>query len=216
MAVPAAMPVIKPIAESIVAMAVELLRHTPPVVASKNMETAPTQMCVIPVGVAGPGLTVSVFDAEQPVGNVYMMFVVPDNTPKTMPDDEPIVAIAVLLLLHVPPVVASASDADTPTQIDDGPVMPAGSWFTVAGVVVVQPVPNEYVTVTVPVVTPARKPVAEPIVATLMLLLVQVPPVAGSPNAVVLPTHTRVVPVIVPGNVFTVIVATVKHPVGSV
>ena len=34
MAVPAAMPVIKPIAESIVAMAVELLRHTPPVVAS--------------------------------------------------------------------------------------------------------------------------------------------------------------------------------------
>ena len=144
------------------------------------------------------------------------MFVVPDNTPKTMPDDEPIVAIAVLLLLHVPPVVASASDADIPTQTDDGPVIPAGSGFTVAGMVVVQPVPSEYVIVTVPVMTPASKPVAEPMVAMVVLLLLQAPPVDASLSVVVLPVHTRAVPVIVPGNAFTVTVATVKHPVGSV
>lgn len=60
-----------------------------------------------------------------------------------MPDEEPIVAIAVLLLLHEPPVVALARVADTPTQTEDAPVMPAGSGFTVAGVVTVQPVPRE-------------------------------------------------------------------------
>lgn len=60
------------------------------------------------------------------------------------------------------------------------------------------------------------KPEEEPNVAIVVLLLVQVPPVDASLNALALPMHTRVLPVIAPGNAFTVTVATAKQPVGSV
>ena len=48
--------------------------------------------------------------------------------PVRIPDDDPIVAIAVLLLLHVPPGVASLNTADElgPAQTTDGPVIAAG------------------------------------------------------------------------------------------
>lgn len=67
-ATPAVTPVTKPVAEPMVAMVVGVELHTPPVVASVNVVVAPTQMFVRPVGVAGPGLTVSVLVARQPVG----------------------------------------------------------------------------------------------------------------------------------------------------
>jgi hypothetical protein len=56
---------------------------------------------------------------------------------------ELIVAMAGLILLHVPPVVASVSVTELPIHNDDGPKTAAGSGFTVAGVVTVHPVPRE-------------------------------------------------------------------------
>ena len=47
-----------------------------------------------------------------------MITEVPVPTAETMPVEEPMVAAAVLLLLHVPPKVASVSVILLPTQID--------------------------------------------------------------------------------------------------
>ncbi len=48
---------------------------------------------------------------------------VPAVSPLTIPDDEPTVATAVLLLLHVPPVTAWFKVVDDPVQIAVLPVM---------------------------------------------------------------------------------------------
>jgi hypothetical protein len=48
------------------------------------------------------------------------------------------------------------------------------------------------------------------------LLLLQVPPPGVEPNAVVSPTHTLSVPVIVDGIALTVTVVAVLQPVGNV
>src|SRR4051812_10080658 len=50
----------------------------------------------------------------------------PTPTPATTPLDEPTVATPVLLLLHVPPGVASANVTEEPKHIDVAPVMLAG------------------------------------------------------------------------------------------
>ncbi len=63
----------------------------------------------------------------------------PAETPHMVPE-VPMVATAVLLLLHAPPAVALASVTQEPTQTSDGPVMAAGSEFTVTVVVAKQPV----------------------------------------------------------------------------
>lgn len=65
----------------------------------------------------------------------------PDETPVMMPVAEPAVAMAVLLLLHVPPAVASLSVMVPPlAQSVDGPVMAAGSGLTLMVRVTWQPV----------------------------------------------------------------------------
>lgn len=56
---------------------------------------------------------------------------VPAATPVTMPVDDPMVAMAGLLLLHVPPVVASVKVDVPPTVVVVVPVMTAGMGFTV-------------------------------------------------------------------------------------
>lgn len=56
-----------------------------------------------------------------------------------------------------------------------------------------------------PAKTPVTKPVAISIVATLVLLLVQVPPGVAFAKAVVAPTHNDAVPVIAAGDGMTVI-----------
>ena len=55
-----------------------------------------------------------------------------------LPDDDPIVATAVLLLLHVPPGVAFVNVVDDPAQSELRPDMP-DSGFTVTVIVVTQP-----------------------------------------------------------------------------
>ena len=62
-----------------------------------------------------------------------------------------------------------------------------------------------------PVTTPV-----ELIVATEVVLLLQVPPAAASPKLVVDPAHTTKVPVIVVGTGLTVMGVVAEQPVASV
>jgi hypothetical protein len=73
--------------------------------------------------------------------------------------------------------------------------------------------PNVHIIVEVPAPTPVTIPVEAPIVATPVLLLLQVTPPVALESVVVLPTHTVAVPVIAAGVVFTVILYIVRHPV---
>ena len=45
------------------------------------------------------------------------------DTPVATPDDEPIEAILVLLLVHIPPVVESDKDIVDPAQTPEAPVI---------------------------------------------------------------------------------------------
>lgn len=64
------------------------------------------------------------------------MVTVPEATPVTMPDAEPTVATKPLLLVHVPPVEASANAVVIPVQTFRVPVIAAGSGLTVTPVVI--------------------------------------------------------------------------------
>jgi hypothetical protein len=67
-----------------------------------------------------------------------------------------------------------------------------------------------YVTIDVPAVTPVIIPVADPAVI-LLLLLVHIPPPA-SDKVIVAPVHTEVGPEIDEGEVLTVTISEVAHP----
>ncbi len=66
------------------------------------------------------------------------MVTVPAVTPVTIPVD-PTVAMAVLLLVHEPPVVVEDNGVVCPTQRLAAPVIAAGAGFTVTVVLTVQP-----------------------------------------------------------------------------
>jgi hypothetical protein len=85
------------------------------------------------------GLTVAVTVAIQPVGSVYDIAVVPDAMPYTMPEMLPIVAIDVLLLLHLPPLVASVRVELLPWHKAVVPLIAAGEGFTETVAVTVHP-----------------------------------------------------------------------------
>ena len=68
---------------------------------------------------------------------------VPADTPITRPVDEPIVATGVMLLLQVPPVVASLSKVVAPTHTLAVPVIAGGPEVTVTVVVDIQLPPSE-------------------------------------------------------------------------
>ena len=68
-----------------------------------------------------------------------------------------------------------------------------------------------YFTEEVPALIPVATPVVLSIVATVVLVLLQVPPVVASLNVVVLPIHTPGVPVI-GARGLTVMVVVVAHP----
>jgi hypothetical protein len=84
-------------------------------------------------GVSGGALIYIVVLAKQPPA-IYDIVAVPDATPVTMPV-EPTVATEVLLLLHVPPEVASLSAAVMPGQMVVVPVIDAGALLTVIVIV---------------------------------------------------------------------------------
>ena len=130
--------------------------------------------------------------------------------PVTIPAD-PIVARPVLLLLHVPPP-ASVNVVFAPTHTTFVPLIADGNEFTVIVSVVAQPVGSIYEITEVPAVSPDTEPEPEPIVATAVLLLVQVPSDVISLNKVPPVTHAVGVPVIVAGLGLTVIVAVAIQP----
>ena len=59
--------------------------------------------------------------------------------PEMLPLPVTAVATVVLLLLHVPPVVASPKDIDEPAQTTAGPLIDGGIGLTVTGLVLKQP-----------------------------------------------------------------------------
>ena len=67
---PSVMPVTVPAEDPIVATAVLLLLHTPPLVAFVRVVVNPTHTFVVPPIAAGFGLTVKLVTAIQPVLNV--------------------------------------------------------------------------------------------------------------------------------------------------
>jgi len=131
---------------------------------------------------------------------VYVITTTPEERPVTIP---PVltVAIAVELLLHAPPGVASVSDIEDPTHTLDAPMIKAGAGFTVILNVTKQP-PIEYVIVTAPIAEPVTSPV-EPTDATNGLLLLHDPPGVASESIVVDPAQTVLLPVIAAGAVMT-------------
>jgi hypothetical protein len=108
-----------------------LLLQLPPVVASFKVIVEPWQKAMLPVIAAGKGLTVMVRVIMQPVGAVYVMFVVPAATPLTIPLETPTVAAAVLLLPQVPPAMVLVSVEVAPIHTEAGPPIVGGIGFTV-------------------------------------------------------------------------------------
>ena len=85
----------------IVATDVLLLDHTPPVAASLNVRVLPTHRVVTPVIDVGPPTVTTVVTIQlEPVENDIVD--VPDDTPVTIPVEDPTVATVVLLLVHTP------------------------------------------------------------------------------------------------------------------
>ena len=69
------------------------------------------------------------------------MVVVPWAIAETTPEAAPIVAVAVVTLLHVPPGTASSNDKVLPAQTGALPVIAAGGIFTVTVAVACVPQP---------------------------------------------------------------------------
>jgi hypothetical protein len=164
---------------------------------------------------AGNGFTVTTLVIRQPVGNVYVITAVPAVKPFTIPLEELIIATDVLPL-HVPPVTVFVKVVAKPAQTDAVPPMAGGSGLTVKTTVDVQPDGSVYVITVVPDASPLTTPLLIPIVATVVLLLLQVPPVVLLLKVAVSPSHTLAVPVIAAGNGLTVIFLIARQVVGKV
>jgi hypothetical protein len=136
---------------------------------------------------AGKVFTVTVAVIWQPVDNVYVTTQVPADTPVTTPDAGSIVSIEAQALLQPPPAGVLLNVVVSPTHTPNEPEMADGSGFTVMPAVMIQPVGSVYVIVAVPPLTPLATPLVEPMVATDVLLLLQVPPAVPLINVVVVP-----------------------------
>jgi hypothetical protein len=100
-----------------------------------------------------------------------------------------------VLLLQVPPAVASLRVIVEPTHTDPGVPVIAVIGFTVTILPLLQPVLFMiYDMVAVPALAPPVTIPDVPTVATPVFVLLQVPPVVASLNEVVAPWHTAAVP----------------------
>jgi len=139
--------------------------------------------------------------------------------PVTVPFDDPTVAIAVALLVQLPPEVVLVHVWDEPMQMG---VVPVIVWATGALIVTVfvaeliQPsIVTEYVITDVPAVIPVTIPVDDPMVATVVAELVHVPPDVVLVHVWDEPIQIGVVPEMVWGTgavMVTVLVAVLTHP----
>ena len=92
------------------------------------------------VYIFGKGTTFIGRVASQPGAIVYTIDVAPIVKPAARPVDVPIVATAVLVLLHEPPGTASENNEDDPRQMVALPVIGLGNGVTVIGKVAAHPV----------------------------------------------------------------------------
>ena len=104
-----------------------VIDHVPPDTALVNVDVEPTHSTDGPtmLPASGCGFTVIVLVVEtdpQLLDTVYEMVSIPADTPVTIPEPVPTVAV-VLLLLHTPPVVPLLSVIVVPTQTLLEPVM---------------------------------------------------------------------------------------------
>jgi hypothetical protein len=115
--------------------------HVPPVVELLSVALLPThKVAGLPEIAPGTGLTVATaYERPQLVPSEYVILTVPAATPYRKPVDEPIVAMDVLPLVHVPPVTEFESVAVLPIHVVSVPVMgPTEIGLTVTGVVTIQ------------------------------------------------------------------------------
>jgi len=121
-------------------MPAELEDHVPPMDGFESVITLPAQTLSGPIDAVDGSTTVTVFVLLQPTEpTVYVMVVVPSETPVTTPVEEPIVATDGVLLAHVP--VPPAVNVIVPTlHTTSGPVIGLGRLLTVNTAVVKQPV----------------------------------------------------------------------------
>jgi hypothetical protein len=211
-AVPGLPPVTKPVEALTEAMVASLLDHVPPGIVLIRAVDCPEHTESVPVIGPGAAFTVATAVVKQPVGSVYVIVDVPGATPNKAPFAEPIVAMPVVLLAHVPPPVVLVSVEVAPTHTDRTPPMFGGSALTVTIRTAAQPEGGVYVIVVVPGVTPHATPEAS-IVPIAVLLLAHVPPVIALVSEVQEPTHMLGVPAIGAAGVFTVITAVMRQPV---
>ena len=129
--VPPETPVNKPVDGLIVATPVEPDVHVPPVVTSVSVVEVSAHNAVVPLMDSGSGFTVTIAVIIQLVGKVNVSVAVPIEAPVTIPDAEPIGAIAVLLLAHVPAPDASVSAVVKPSHTVSVPLIGAGNALTV-------------------------------------------------------------------------------------
>ena len=116
-----------------------LLVQPPPPVLLSNAVVEPTQTVSAPVIGEGTVLTVTIVEAVQPVEAVYTIVDVPIAAPVTIPVGL-IGATVGLLLLQVPPRVASLNVVVVPTHKPVEPVIGSAPSVTVITLVVWQPV----------------------------------------------------------------------------
>lgn len=210
---PDATPVTKPPFVT-VAMAGLLLAHTPPVVGD-NVVVPPTQILLPPVMLTtGRALTLTAgvgAEIQPVVVLVKVNIAVPADIPVTTPALVT-VAIAALLLAHVPPLVGESVVVEPTQMVVEPVILPAGVLFTVIAGVGAETHPV-VVLVKVNIAVPAATAVTTPAfvtVATAGLLLTQVPPEDGD-RPVVAPMQRLVGPIIDTVGVG----ATVTEPVGT-
>jgi hypothetical protein len=151
MAVPADTAVTRPVVPT-VAIDASLVPHTPPAMVSVNDRVAPAHMVVVPMISPGSGMVftltgrVATAVPQAPL-TVYVMVAAPVAMPLTTPDAST-VAIAVLLLLQVPPGIASVNVPTPPRHTKPLPrMLPASvALFTVMSLVALL-LPQELVNV---------------------------------------------------------------------
>lgn len=129
-AVPLVTPVTIPVDVPIVATAVLELDHTPPDVVLVRVVLSLAQIRSVPPIAAGNEFTVTVTALTHPLDKLYEIVAVPAATPLTTPF-VPTVAVAVLLLLQVPPVDAVLNVVVLPSQTESAPVILAGNGLVV-------------------------------------------------------------------------------------
>ena len=131
---------------------------------------------------------------KHPVGRVYFIVAMPGSLLVKTPVLSIIVSNVGVLVLHLPPVLASCSVSITPGHNVSMPVMGNGIGLTFTSTGVAHPGRIVYTMDTVSAFTPVTIP-DELTVATVLLRVLHNPPASGSARAVVLPGQTSGKPV---------------------